>query len=244
MSQQDIPEDDEYFRIENIAYDVGLIFGSTTEQGLARARRCIYRAALYISGHDRRWTWLQTKDIFKTTGQVREYSIRQDVKTIHQMWMQGANRQRIDRIPTSQFVERVPNPDLATGIPRLFDEEGVDSSGAKIVSLYPIPASALDIYYRFTRQIMPPRAPEADIRVLWGMPPTMLEVLTQKAASLALQGTNSSKSTELAGMAEQLIDAAYAADQAKPATTYRAPMIDGRDAITDGPMLPPSFGRD
>lgn len=238
------PDDHEFFRISQIAYDVGLIFGSTTDQGMARCKRSIYRAALSLAGNDRRWSWLKTKDSFNTVSSQREYSIREDVKFIHQMWMEGVNRQRIDRIPTSQFVEQVPNPELSTGIPRLFDEEGVDSTGAPVISLYPVPASALEVKYRFTRDILPFKDDSNDIRVIWGMPPRLLEALTQKAAALAIQGTNSQKFRELDALAESLIEDAYAADQAKPYTTYRAPMIEGRDAISDGPQLPPTYGRD
>lgn len=238
------PEDYEVFRISNIAYDVGLVFGSTTDQGIARARRMIYRAALYIAGPDRRWTWLKTKDSFMTIASTREYSLREDMKQIQQMWMEGTNRQRIDRIPTSDFVERVPNPELATGIPTLYDEEGVDSSGAPVISLYPVPPSALEVFYRFTRQVMPPNDPSADIRSLWGMPPQLLEALTQKASALALQGVSSSKYMDLNALAEQLIEDAYASDQSKTTTIFRAPLIDSRDEISDGPRLPPQFGRD
>jgi len=239
------PEDDELYRMENIAWDVGLIFGLTTDQGLARARRALYRAALSITGSKkRRWSWMKTKDSFNTISGTREYSLRDDVKTIHQMWMEGTNRQRIDRIPTSDFVERVPNPDTATGTPRLFDEEGVDSSGARIVSLYPVPSSVIEVLYRFTRRITMPRDPSADMRVTWGMPGELLEGLTNKAAALAVQGVNSDKYIELNTLAEMQIDDEYASDQESTPTTYRAPMIEGRDAISSGPMLPATFGRD
>ncbi len=239
------PEDSEFFRIENIAYDVGLAFGSTTDQAQARIRRCIYRAALSIAGTEtRRWSWLKCKDSFLTTTGENEYSIRQDVKVLHHLWMEGVSRQRIDRIPTTQFVERVPDSNLMTGIPRLFDEQGVDSSGAKIVSLYPVPSGELEVFYRFTRKIVPFSDPSQDIRVLWGMPEQLLEALTQKATALAAQGISATKFAELTTFAEQLIDGAYADDQNNTATTYRSPMIHGRDALEDGPMLPPQFGRD
>ncbi len=227
-----IPDEADFYRIKEIAYDVGLIFGSTTDQGIARAKRCLYRAALSIAGQDKRWTWLQVKDSFNTIAQTREYSLRDDMKVLHQMWMQGTNRQRIDRIPTSSFVERVPNPDLATGIPRLYDEEGVDSSGAPVISLYPIPASALEVFYRFTRQLNPPKDDSADIRVVWGMPINLLEALTNKAAALCLQGVNSSRFDILNATAEAMIAEAYASNQSKTPTTYRAPIIEGRDAIS------------
>lgn len=200
---------------------------------------------LDIAGHDRRWTWLKTVDSFNTIVGTREYSLRRDTKLpIHQMWMEGINRQRIDRIPTSQFVEQVPNPELATGLPRLFDEEGVDSSGAPVVSLYPIPSTIVEVKYRFTRQILPASDPSQDVRVVWGLPVNMLEVLTQNAAAMAMQGTNSSNYFQVKGTARQLTEEAYAADQAKPHTSFRAPMISDRDSVQDGPMLPPAFGRD
>lgn len=239
------PEDNEFFRIENIAYDVGQIFGSTTDQGLARARRSIYRAALYIVGQDRRWTWLKTKDSLLTVASQREYSLRDDISDLQQqMWMEGSNRGRIDRIPTSDFVQRVPNPEEATGTPVLYDEEGVDSSGAKVVSFYPVPSSEIEIFYRFTRQIMPFNDPSEDIRTIWGMPAKMLEPLTQKAAALCVQGVSSSRFNDMNALAEALILDAYGSDQAKPATTFRAPMIRERDSLSDGVMLPPQFGRD
>lgn len=240
-----IPDENEFFRIENIAYDVGLAFGSTTDQSLARIRRCIYRAALSIAGNEqRRWSWLKSVDSFMTSATVQDYQIRRDVKVLHHLWMEGVSRQRIDRLPTTQFVERVPDSSLATGIPRLFDEQGVNSSGAKIISLYPVPASELEVFYRFTRQIVPFNDPSADIRTLWGMPENLLEPLTNKAIALAAQGTSSAKFAELTTFAEQMIDDAYASDQSKQYTTYRAPMIQGRDALEDGPMLPPQFSRD
>lgn len=240
-----IPEESEFFRIENIAYDVGLAFGSTTDQSQARIRRCIYRAALSIAGTEaRRWSWLKTQDSFMTVATEKEYSIRQDVKVLHHLWMEGVSRQRIDRLPTTQFVERVPDSSLATGIPRLFDEQGVDSSGAKIISLYPVPASQLEVFYRFTRKIVPFTDPSQDIRVLWGMPEQLLEALIQKSTALAAQGISASKFAELTTFAESLVEAAYADDQNSTPTTFRAPMIQGRDALEDGPMLPPQFSRD
>lgn len=221
---------------------MALIFGSTTDQGLTRSRRALNRAMLALAGTNRRWTWLKVKDTFNTISATREYSIRRDVKVLHQLWMSGANRQRIDRIPTSTFVERVPNPTEASGNPRFYDEEGVDSSGAKILSLYPVPASILEINYRFTRQIVPILTPEADIRSYWGVPEHLLEALTNKAAAFAMRGANNTKAMELEGLANAQIDEAYASDQESTPTTFRAPMQEGRDAVSDDVMLPSVYG--
>ncbi len=238
-------EDNELFRFEEIAYDVGLIFGSTTAQGLKRARRCLNRAMIDLAGHDRRWSWLRVKDSFITETGVREYSLNADVRVLeHRMWMQGATRGSIDRLPSAQFVERVPNPDDSTGTPRLFDEEGVDSSGCKVVSLYPVPPSDLEIFYRYSRHIAPISEGSTDVRVAWGLPQNLLGPLTKKAAAFALLGVSGERAEKLEAQADAEIEAAYGADQAKPYTSYRAPMQDTYDALSDGPMLPPQFGRE
>lgn len=237
------PGDNEFFRISNIAFDVGLIFGSTTDQGIARARRCIFRAALDIVGHDRRWTWLKTKDSILTIAQTSEYSLRDDVnELLPQMWMEGATAGPIRRVPSTEFVQRVPDPSTTFGNPCLFDEQGVDSSGSRVISLYPIPSSQLEIFYRFSRTLMPFSDDSNDIRVIWGMPPKLLNPLTQKAAALASQGVSSTKYVELTKLADSMIEEAYAADQAKPNTEYRAPMHGERDHFTEWPQLPPRFG--
>lgn len=238
------PEDYEMFRIENIAFDVGQIFGATTDQGIARARRCVYRAALYIAGQNRRWKWLKTKDSFLTIASTQEYSLRDDVKVLHQMWMEGATRGVIHRIPTTEKVRRITSPSETSGNPYLFDEEGVDSSGAPVISLWPVPASAIEVFYRFTRDILPPTDPSDEIMSYWGMPRRMLEPLTQKAAALCIEGVNSVRFDKLNGLAEALIEDAYAADQESTLTTFRAPMNGGRGDVYGDVQLPPQFDRE
>lgn len=237
-------EPNEIFRFEEVAYDVALIFGMTTDQALARAKRCLNRAMIDLCGHDRRWSWLKTTDFVTTSSGENEYSLNQNVKKIHEVWIKGNNRQKLDRIPTSKFTELVPNEELATGVPRLFDEQGVDSSGAKVMSFYPVPSGEYEIWYRYTRYISPCKDDQKDLRAYWGLPENLLNPLTQKAAAFCMQGTNNSKARELNDEADRLIAEAYAADQARPDTTYRAPMQDEAAMVSTGPMLPPQFGRE
>lgn len=242
MKETDIDPQD-IFLFANIAYDAGVIFGSTTDQALMRVKRCVNRAMLDITRKDRRWSWLRTVWDLNTVANVREYSLDVKLKKLHQMWVTGLSRQKIDRIPTGKFVELVPNPTLSTGIPRLFDYEGVDSQAAIVISLYPMPSGIYPIKYRGTRKIDPIREDSTDVRAWWGMPDSLHEGLLQKAAALACQGVNNAKYLELNAAAEALIEDEYAADQSQPDTTYRAPMGDEYDMLSDGPMLPPQFGR-
>lgn len=242
MNEKDLDPSD-IFRFGNIAYDVGVIFGSTTDQGLARCKRAINRAMLDITRKDRRWSWLRTVWELNTAQGVREYSLDVSLKKIHQIWVTGLSRQKIDRIPTGKFVELVPNPEQSQGIPRLYDLEGVDSQGAIVASFYPVPSGVYLIKYRGTKKALPIREDETDVRAWWGMPDSLHEALLQKAAALACQGVNNAKYTELNAAAEALIEDEYASDQASPGTTYRAPMGDDWDAMSDGPMLPPQYGR-
>lgn len=238
-------EDDELFRFGHVAFDVAQIFGVTNSQGIDRARRCVNRAMIYIAGHDRKWSWLRTKDSFNTIADTREYSLQREVRgDISYMWMEGSTRGQIKRIPTGQFLRGVPDPSNYSGNPYLFDFEGVDSSGIIVVSLFPTPSSALEVFYRFTRHIKPINDESKDVRAYWGLPQNMLEPLTQKAAALCVQGTNSERFRELNGDAEAMINDAYASDQSRQNTTYRATLQGTPEAIVSGPMLPPEFGRE
>jgi hypothetical protein len=241
MKESDLDPDD-IFRFGNIVYDVGVDFGSTTDQALARCRRAVNRAMLDITRKDRRWTWMNTVYDINTAQGVRIYSLDVTLKKLSYIWVTGLSRQKIDRIPTGKFVELVPNPELSQGIPRLYDEEGVDSQGALQISLYPVPSGIYALKYRGPRKIVPIKEDETDVRAWWGMPDSLHEALLQKAAAFACRGVNNAKSTELNMAAEALIEDEYDADQAKPGTSFRAPMGDEWDMISDGPMLPPQFG--
>lgn len=233
---------DELFQFGNVVFDAASIFGSTTDQAIARVRRCVNRAMIDINRKNRRWSWLKQIYSFNTVANQRIYSLDPTVKKIQQVWITGISRQRIDRIPTTKFVELVPNPELATGIPRLYDFEGVDSNGAIQISLYPMPGSLYPINVGHTKKIMPIKEDTTDVRSWWGMPDNLLSALTQKSAAYACQGINNSKYSELDMAAEALIEDEYAADQENPQTSFRAPMGDEFSMIADGPMLPPTFG--
>lgn len=237
------PEVNELFRFDEIAFDVAQIYGSTTEQGLKRARRSLNRAMIAIIGHDRKWSWLKVKDSFNTVADTREYSLPKDVRAdIQHMWMEDSNRGMISRIPTTKFVKREPDAESTTGTPTLFDYEGVDSSGCVVISLYPTPSSAIEVFYRYTRRIKPIDDGGKDVRSYWGLPDEMLEALIQKAAALCVQGSNNSRYMELTESADFLIEEAYRADQSKSNTRYIAGDIGEGGQPDDGPRLPPEFG--
>lgn len=238
-------EDDELFRFGEIAYDVAHIFGVTTEQGLKRARRSLNRAMIDLVGHDRKWSWRKTKDSFFTLANVREYSMQRDVRAdIQHFFMEGANRGIITRIPTTKFVKIEPDANTTTGTPTMFDYEGVDSSGCIVVSFYPIPASAIEVFFRYTKLIKPLSDPDKDVRTYWGLPDNMLNALTQKAAAFCVQGTNQEKYMELNAGAEAEIALAYAADQARSNTRYIAKTLGNHDRVDGDPLLPPQFERE
>lgn len=237
------PNPNELYRFSQIAYDVGLIFGSTTDQSLDRARRMINRAAVHIAGKNRRWSWLRKKDSLLTIASEPEYSLPDDFKREEQFWIQEGSRQKLDRISTRRKTELAPDATLVTGTPRLYDYEGVDSSGAKIVTFYPVPASSdLEIWFRYSRYLLPIINDDTDVRSYWGMPPEVIELLIQKASALALQGVNSDKYFALNKATDDAIDAAYAEDQSNPDATYQARLQGEVPRVGEG-LLPPEYGR-
>jgi hypothetical protein len=237
------PAADELFRFLDIAYDVGLNFGSTTDQGLDRAKRCLNRAATQLAGHDRRWSWLRVKDSILTVQGEPEYSLPPDFRKEEQFWIQEGSRRKLGRISTALKTELVPDAELRTGIPSLYDFEGVDSVGSRVATFWPCPSEDdIEIWFRYSRFILPIRDDQKSLRASWGMPPNIIEVLVQKASALAIQGINSDKYFALNNAADAQIAEAYAADQSHPDATYQARLVgEGRPA-QEGPLLPPEYG--
>ena len=236
------PQMDSLDSIWGVAYDVGEILGSTNKQGMQRALRLVNRAAIEIAGHDKRWSWLRGYDTFQTICDQFTYSLPTYVKKEHLMWMEGRSRQKLDRIPERRFRELAPNPKLAKGIPRLYGFEGVDSEGAIMIFLYPVPNLVLTIHFDFAKRIVPAPSPNIAFTQWWGMPNQMREILVKKAASIGLEAVDDERAPTWKQDVEAMIQEAYASDQSHPDTTYRAPMNEVDDMLSDGPMLPASYG--
>lgn len=235
------PESYELFRLENIAYDVALNFGNVGDVALARMQRLVQRAMFLVAGHDRRWSWLEARDSIVTVSAQEEYSLSELVREVESFWIEESNRQKLSRIPTNYFQELVPMPTDASGAPRMYDFRGVDSSGNKVVSFYPIPDDAIEIFYRFSKQIVPVKNVQQDIRQAWGIPANIASVVIETATALAYQGVNDARYQNQLALCTAMIDAAYAADQSHPDTTYRARLQAG-NTHADGPLLGPLYG--
>lgn len=238
----DEPQMDSLDSIWGVAHDAGEILGSTNKQGMQRALRLVNRAAIEIAGHDRRWSWLRGYDTFDTIALQFIYSLPTYVRKEHLIWMEGQSRQKLDRIPDRRFRELAPNPKLSQGIPRLYSFLGVDSEGAIQIGLYPVPSMTLTISFDFARRIVPAPSPNLCFTQWWGMPNQMRECLVNKAAALGMNAVDDERAATFQQLAENAVLEAYAADQSHPDTTYRAPMNEVDDMLSDGPMLPPNFG--
>lgn len=235
------PSQNQLYRFKDLAFDVAQNFGNITQQSQDKALRLINRAAVRIAGNNRRWSWLMVKDSFYTSQGVEEYSLNQDVAVVQMLWMQGDNRQKLDRIPSARFRELVPNSTVDGGNPRLYDYAGVDSSGCKVVTLWPLPDSQLEIFYRYRRFIMPIQDKEANVWSRWGMPPNVIECLIEYATALSWKGIDDRRHTEQLGQAEAMVQDAYGADQENLDTTQRIPFDDSED-LFDEPVFEARFG--
>jgi hypothetical protein len=238
-----VPEIDDLTSFEAIAYDVAVNFGNTSTQSQQKMQRHVNRAAQRIATwKKRRWSWLWVNDYFLTISGTEEYSLPLDVQDVMEFWIQDSNRQKLDRIPTGKFRELVPDATSDSGTPRLYDWRGVDSNGAKVVSLWPIPsADDLKIYYRYKRYITPIVNIQDNVRAKWGMPPDVIEGLVEWATALAFVGINDARQKEHMQIAETIIDQAYADDQENQDTTYRMTPFEG-DSMDDGPVFESRFG--
>jgi hypothetical protein len=234
------PKQNELFRFKNVVFDVASNFGNTTEQSQTRMARLVNRAATKMTA-TRKWSWLYVKDSFQTVASSEEYSLDQAAGKVQMLWIQDSNRQKLDRIPSRRFRELVPDPANYTGVPRMYDYNGVDSSGCKIVTLYPIPSTVMTIWYRHRRIILPIQNSETNIWSFWGMPPIVIECLIEYATALAFQGIDDARYKSQLQIAEAMTEDAYGEDQENQDTTIQIP-FDDHDAYLAGPRLPPEYG--
>jgi hypothetical protein len=235
-------EPNELYRLENVVLDVARNFGNESTQSKDRIKRMINRAATRIIGHDRKWSWLYVVDSFETAADVETYSLNQDTRSLLMLWKTGDNRGPIDRIPSRQFRKYVPDESTYSGVPRLWDEAGVDTNGSKVISLFPVPDNTYTVKYQYYRHLLPVRNDQTNLWAYWGMPPNIIEILIQMATALTFKGIDDDRYQTDIAEAEAMIVDAYAADQEKGNTIIRAPAEDPDNFFSDGPMMPWNFG--
>lgn len=237
------PDINELWRFENVAYDVAVNFGNTSDQSQRKMQRFLNRAAQMVATQkNRRWSWLYAKDYITTIESEGEYSLPSDLQKVNEFWIQDSNRQKLDRIPSGKFRELVPDDSEDSGTPRLYDFRGVDSNGSKVAFFWPIPSEAgLKIYFRYKRFITPIVNPQADVRSYWGMPQDVILAAVELATALALKSINDPRWKDQLILAEGMIDQAYADDQENPDTTYRMEPFEG-DSGDGEPVFESRFG--
>lgn len=231
----------ELYRLENVTLDVARNYGNESTQMLAKIKRVINQAAILVAGHDRKWSWMLVNDSFNTVSGIENYHLNQDVRDLLLFWKTGENRGTIDRIGTGLFKKYVPDTTVYSGVPRMWDEQGVDTNGAKIISLFPVPGGVYEINYRYFRHLLPLRNDQNDLRSYWGMPPNIIEAcLIPMATALLYKHVDDDRYKTERGEAEAQIELAYGADQQKANTVIRVPG-DDPDRFYSDPMLPPNF---
>lgn len=223
--------------------DIARQYGDESTQVKTRIGRLVNRAATLVIGHDRNWSWLKITSSFTTSASTETYSLDKPVRQLLHFYAQGDNRRVIKRIPSTQFRQYVPNPSLYSGLPTMWDEQGVDSTGSKIISLFPVPTAVETIYYQYFRHILPIKQDQQDLWSYWGMPPNVIECVIQMATALMFKGIDDDRYQLERGEAEAMTADAFGADQSKGGNTViRSPMNDPDAYISGDPMLPPAFG--
>lgn len=233
----------ELYRLENVALDVARNYGNESTLMLAKIKRVINRAAILVAGHDRKWSWMLKNDSFNTVSEKETYSLAQDARDVLHFWKGGENRGKISRIGAQQFRDYVPDATVYSGVPSMWDEQGVDTNGAKVISLFPIPNGVYEVNYRFFRHLLPVRNDQNNLWAYWGMPPNIIEgCLIPMATALLYKGIDDDRYKLERGEAEAQIELAYGADQQKANTRIRIPAMDPELNFVDGPLLPPEYG--
>lgn len=97
------------------------------------------------------WNWLFTSSTFTTVADTQTYSLASDVLT--PLSFRNVTENHVIIIKSTQDIDAADPDASIDGDPRWVAINGIDTSGAVQVSLYPTPDSADTIGYRYYREI-------------------------------------------------------------------------------------------
>lgn len=234
-------EPNELYKFENVILDIARQFGNESQKSQDRIARLVNRAMTLVIGANRQWRFLKKVETITTSASVSEYTLNTDVEEILLFWKTGSHRGPLTRIPEGQFRAFVPDESVYTGIPNLWDDEGVDSNGSMVVSFWPIPSGAVEIKYQYYRRLVPLRNPQQNLIAVWGVPPRVIEAIIQMATALTFKGIDDARYKAERAEAEEMAEAYFIADQFNGNTEIRVPAVHPGELIGGGPQLPSNY---
>jgi hypothetical protein len=201
------------FTLAQIADQVCLNFGDTSDITQAKAKKWINRALLRFSELGD-WSWQRVFAASLSTVASTEIYDLSGVKQITAIYVSSPVQRKLTLMEDREFRRRYPN-NTATGMPYYYREAGWSTTTANTRKLgfYPIPDGVYTIKYDYIRSIQLLSSDTDDIRVATGMPQHLVDLVIEMATAIGWKELDDGDSTEQMREVLQRLAAAYAEDQ-------------------------------
>jgi hypothetical protein len=244
---------DSLFLLSDLKTQVGLNLGATDDVSLAKAGKYINRALLRFSELGE-WSWqavyaqafpgatavtVASQDTYNVKGCLR----------IASLYMASPIQRRLVMQDDRSFRRMYPNA-TAVGTPYYYMHRGRGgntSSPAAYdtlkVGLYPIPDAAYTLLWDGVRPITLLTADTDDVRIVTGMPVTLVDILIEMATAIGWKEIDDGDAAVQMQEVLTRLKAAYADDTHDIEDVHILAPFEGDalDKIFD-PTLPPNFG--
>lgn len=246
---------DSLFEFSDLKNQVCLNIGATDDVTQAKAGKWINRALIRLSEFGI-WSWQRvTEQSFPgatsvTVAGTAIYSVK-DCLELHSLYYDPAGSQwgRIKLMDLREFRRRYQNA-TSTGRPYLYTERGrVNPNTSNLdvlkVGLYPIPDTAYTLKWDGIRKIALLSSDTDDIRVVTGMPTSMVDIVIEMATEIGWREIDDADDRPQMQEVLSRVKSMFGKDNHSIEDRMFMRMdCDGGEDFYRDPVLPPQYDRD
>lgn len=243
------------FAFSDLKTQVALNLGATDDVSMAKCGKYINRALLRFQEMGE-WSWQRVYEqpfpgaTSVTVAGTKTYSVKNCLR-ITSLYLSSPLQRRLVLLDDRVYRKRFPN-DTAQGTPYYFMLRGRGGNTASPaaydtlkVGLYPIPDSAYTLLWDGVKPITLLSADTDDVRVVTGMPITLVDLLIEMATAIGWKEIDDGDAAVQMQEVMSRLAAAYSDDNHDIEDVHIMSPFDAEDIdkLYD-PTLPPQYGGD
>lgn len=243
---------DSLFTLSELQLEVGKNLGAVDDVSLAKCGKYINRALLRFSEMGI-WSWQRVfNQAFPgatsvTVAGTMEYAVRHCLE-LHSLYFDpsSSNVGRILLMDSREF-RALYSATNANGRPYLYLERGRANASTSVldtlkIALYPIPDAAYTIKWDGIKAIPMITGASDDIRVVTGMPTSMVDILIEMATAVGWKQIDDAASQTQMAECMVRLKAMFEKDNHSIEDTHKMREFNGEDFFRD-PVLPANYDR-
>lgn len=206
---------DSLFTLADLAEQVSLNIGSVDDYTLAKAKKWVNRALIRFS-ENKMWSFqYRYGQTLSTVALQEEYSISGSLK-VNSIYSTGPTQRRLTLIEDRTFRAMYPN-NTANGNPYFWRRTGSSLTVANTIKigLYPIPDTIYTLKYDAVYPIIMLTSDTDDVRVVNGMPSTLVDLLIEMATAIGWTEIDDSEAQNKLKECLVRLEAAYGQDESE-----------------------------